>query len=125
METPVRLPTGESAKYGFGNELDVDHGHRVSGHQGGELAFNATILRFPDDKLSVAVLCNLTQGPSKRIAYHIAALFLTAISDESNQGINDVSRSALNWALLHKMKPVQIKADCYQPLGMRHRAQSR
>jgi CubicO group peptidase (beta-lactamase class C family) len=81
METLVRLLTGESAKYGFVIELDVDYGHQVSGHQGGGPAFNATPLPFPDDKLSVAVICNLTQGPSKRIAYHIAALFLPTISD--------------------------------------------
>lgn len=91
MQTPVKLNNGKETKYGFGNELDVDHGHRVAGHQGGGLAFNATLLRFPDDKLSVVVLCNLTQAPSQAIAKRIASVYLPAISDESNQGVTDTN----------------------------------
>ena len=89
MITPVKLNHGEPASYGFGNELEMDHGHRVAGHQGGGLAFNATILRFPDDKLSVIVLGNLTQAPSRRVARHIASFYIPAISDEGNRGIPD------------------------------------
>src|SRR4051812_9354653 len=87
MFAPAHLANGEEVKYGLGNEVDVDHGHRVAGHQGGGLAFNATDLRFVDDKLAVIVLCNLTQAPSRVIARHIAAFYLPDISDEGKTGI--------------------------------------
>jgi D-alanyl-D-alanine carboxypeptidase len=89
MFAPAHLANGEEVKYGLGNEVDVDHGHRVAGHQGGGLAFNATDLRFVDDKLAVIVLCNLTQAPSRVIARHIAAFYLPDISDEGKTGIED------------------------------------
>lgn len=89
MQMPAKLNSGEETKYGFANELDTDHGHAVAGHQGGGLAFNATLLRFPDDKLSVVVLSNLTQAPTQAMARRIASFYLPAISDERNRGIAD------------------------------------
>src|SRR5581483_2326875 len=74
---------------GFGNELDRDHGHRVAGHQGGGLAFNTMMLRFPDDQITVIVLGNLTQAPSKPLARRIATVFLPDLSDENNHGVPD------------------------------------
>ncbi|MBI1852480.1 MAG: beta-lactamase family protein [Planctomycetes bacterium] len=89
MATPARLMDGRETDYGFGNEVGVDHGHRFAGHQGGAIAFDATVLRFPSDGLSVIVLCNLTQAPSRTIARHIASLYLPGLSDEKNAGIED------------------------------------
>lgn len=91
MVTPARLSTGTEAPYGFGNELRMDHGHRAAGHQGGGLAYDATFLRYPEDRLTVIVLCNLTQAPSRTMARHIAALYLPDLSDERNRGIADTA----------------------------------
>jgi CubicO group peptidase (beta-lactamase class C family) len=89
MWTPARLNNGQDAPYGFGNELDMDHGHRVAGHQGGGVAFNATLLRYPNDRLTVIVLCNETHAPSRPMARHIAAFYLPEISYEHDKGIVD------------------------------------
>src|SRR5437764_5986830 len=89
MWTPARLNNGQTAPYGFGNELDTDRGHRAAGHQGGAVSFNATLLRYPDDGLTVIVLCNQTSAPSRRMARHIAALYLPALSYEHEKGIED------------------------------------
>jgi Beta-lactamase len=89
MWTPARLNSGEEAPYGFGNELDMDYGHRVAGHQGGGLAFNATLLRYPDDRLTVIVLCNLTQAPSRAMARRIASFYLPDLTAEAHKGIKD------------------------------------
>jgi CubicO group peptidase (beta-lactamase class C family) len=86
---PARLADGSATDFGLGNEIGVDHGHRFAGHQGGGLAFDATVLRFPDDALSVIVLCNLTAAPSRTIARRLACLWLPALSDEANPGIAD------------------------------------
>jgi CubicO group peptidase (beta-lactamase class C family) len=89
MWTPARLNNGQEAPYGFGNELDMDHGHRVAGHQGGGVAFNSTLLRYPNDRLTVIVLCNETHAPSRPMARHIAAFYLPEISYEHDKGIVD------------------------------------
>ncbi len=89
METPMKLTGGGEAPYGLGNELGRDHGHRFAGHQGGGMAFNTALLRFPDDRLSVIVLTNLTQAPALPIARKIAALYLPDLSDEGKPAIRD------------------------------------
>jgi CubicO group peptidase (beta-lactamase class C family) len=89
MITPAKLNNGKETSYGFGNELDTDHNHPVAGHQGGGIAFNATLRRYVSDKLSVIVLCNLTQAPSEPIARHIASIYLPGISDAGKTGIED------------------------------------
>lgn len=87
--TPGRLNNGAAVDYGFGNELSVVQGHRIAGHQGGGLAFNATFLRYVDDQLSIIVLCNLTQAPTKVMAQHLASFYIPGLSTETNQGIED------------------------------------
>jgi D-alanyl-D-alanine carboxypeptidase len=89
MWTPARLNNGQEAPYGFGNELDMDRGHRAAGHQGGAVAFNVTLLRYPDDRLTVVVLCNQTSAPSRAMARKIASFYLPALSYERDKGIED------------------------------------
>jgi CubicO group peptidase (beta-lactamase class C family) len=89
MATPTHLPDGTLAPYGLGTELDMVNGHRVVGHQGSGLGFNATLARFVDDHLTVIVLCNLTGAPSQPIARHIATLYLPALSYASEHAIAD------------------------------------
>ena len=89
MWQPTQLPNGQTAAYGLGTELDSDHGHRSVGHQGGGLAFNASVLLYPGDHVGVVVVGNLTQTPSLAMAHHIAAAYLPAISDAGNSGIAD------------------------------------
>ena len=101
MSTPAKLTNGTDAAYGFGNELGQDHGHRFTGHQGGGLAFNATLLRFPKDALTVIVLANLTQAPSREIARKVASFYLPDLSDQDKKPIADS-----NPALTQKCKTV-------------------
>ncbi len=89
MWTPARLNHGDEAPYGFGNELDQDHGHRAAGHQGGGIAFNATLLRYPEDRLTVIVLGNQTSAPTRSMARRIASFYLPALSYDKDQGIED------------------------------------
>jgi hypothetical protein len=83
------LADGSLAPYGYGNELSVDHGHRVAGHQGGALGYDATILRFPDDHLSVIVLANLRGADTRRLARRIATSYLPDLSDAGKGGVDD------------------------------------
>src|SRR5215510_422107 len=89
MWTPAKLKTGAEIDYGLGNELSEARGHRLAGHQGGGLAFNATHLVCVDDKLTVIVLTNQTSAPSKPMALHIASFFVPGLSYEQAKGIED------------------------------------
>lgn len=80
MNTPFTLNNGSKAPYGFASEVGANMGHRVSGHQGGGLAYNASLLEYPDDGVTVIVLTNLTQGRSADIARHIATFYIPGLS---------------------------------------------
>jgi D-alanyl-D-alanine carboxypeptidase len=55
-------------KYGFGQGVGVQNGHRTWSHSGGINGFSTMLTHLPDDGLTVIVLSNVAQAPSGRIA---------------------------------------------------------
>lgn len=82
--TVKEMRTEVLGSYGLGQELHMVRGHHVAGHQGGGLAFNATIARYVDDGVTVIVLCNQTSAPSEAIANHIAAMAIPSLAPEKS-----------------------------------------
>jgi CubicO group peptidase (beta-lactamase class C family) len=62
IRTPVRLNDGSEKHDGFGWSLGTASGHAVMSHGGSWQGFKAYILRFPEDRLAVAVLANLAEA---------------------------------------------------------------
>lgn len=58
MWTPVALPDGTPTRYGYGWDMWTYQGHRVVEHGGGINGFQTANMRWPDDRLYVAVLSN-------------------------------------------------------------------
>lgn len=58
METPVRLVDGTPTRFGMGLQIETAGGRRTIGHGGGDQGISAYVVRYPDDDLAVAVLCN-------------------------------------------------------------------
>src|SRR5262245_10229543 len=59
MWTPVKLNNGTNAPYGFGWRITkTNSGHSVLEHGGAWQGFASYIVRYPEDRLTVAVLCN-------------------------------------------------------------------
>lgn len=78
MWSPTKLNSGALHPYGFAWWVDPVQGHRRIGHTGETSGFNASFERFPEDKLSLVVLCNT--GESERadgIAKAIAPLYFS------------------------------------------------
>ena len=77
MWTPVKLKDGKTYPYGFGWFLNEVNGHRLIEHDGAWQGFTMNISRYVDDKLTVIVMTNLDEGPSKpdRIAHGVAGLY--------------------------------------------------
>ncbi len=64
MWTPVTLPDGTATRYGFGWGIWSYEGHAVVEHGGAINGFVSANMRWPDDRIYVAVLSNAT-GPGR------------------------------------------------------------
>jgi D-alanyl-D-alanine carboxypeptidase len=81
MWTPVRLNNGTTAPYGFGWRIaKSDSGHPVIEHGGAWQGFASYIVRYPDDRLTVAVLCNRAGASASYIAKRIAGFYFPSIA---------------------------------------------
>ena len=64
--------------YGFGWFLDPYQGRRRYSHYGETVGFRTAIQRFPDDRLTVVVLCNRSETDAPTLAAKVADLTLAA-----------------------------------------------
>jgi CubicO group peptidase (beta-lactamase class C family) len=79
--TPVRLNNGTTAPYGFGWRISkTDSGHRLLEHGGAWQGFASYISRYPDDRLSVTVLCNRGGACASYIAKCLAGFFVPTLA---------------------------------------------
>jgi CubicO group peptidase (beta-lactamase class C family) len=75
MQTTV--PTSQD--YGLGLYIENDNGMRIVEHDGRDAGYRSHLIRFPDQKLAVALLCNiaLPDAPSTwALVRDVAAVFL-------------------------------------------------
>ncbi len=69
-------PEGTAVSYGFGWFLDPYRTHPRMWHYGETMGFHSYIVRFPDDHLTIIILCNRTDIAPETFALQIADLFL-------------------------------------------------
>jgi CubicO group peptidase (beta-lactamase class C family) len=77
QEAPPTEPDGAPAAYGFGWFLNPWKGHARMWHYGETIGFRTAIQRFPDDGLTVIVLCNRADLDARALALEVAGLYLT------------------------------------------------
>ncbi len=70
------LTNGEELDYAFGLNVTEHEGKRMVTHGGAMGGYRAVLTRFPDDRFSVALLCNLSTTSPSRLALRIADLYL-------------------------------------------------
>jgi len=76
MWSPVKLNDGSTAPYGFGWGIhQAANGHRMIEHGGEFRGFTTYIVRYPDDRLTVAVLCNMAGATPSYIARRVAGMY--------------------------------------------------
>jgi CubicO group peptidase (beta-lactamase class C family) len=71
-------PEGTPVSYGFGWFLDSYRGHPRMWHYGETMGFHSYIVRFPDNHLSIIVLCNRTDMGPESLALQVADLLLVS-----------------------------------------------
>lgn len=82
MRTPVRLSDGRTFNAGFGLFMDVFRDHRLWLHNGSTVGgFSSVFYHYPDDKLTVIVLCNIDRGDAvNRIATRVASFYVPGLT---------------------------------------------
>lgn len=58
LQTPGRLNNGAPLDYALGLEVTRDHGRRLVSHSGSTGGYKTWLGRYPDEGVSIAVLCN-------------------------------------------------------------------
>jgi CubicO group peptidase (beta-lactamase class C family) len=76
QQTPGRFNDGRPHGYGLGLFIGTYKGlHEVS-HSGSTGGYSAFLTRFPEQRVSVAVLCNASGAPATEYAHQVAELYL-------------------------------------------------
>lgn len=76
LQTPARLNDGTPLEYALGLIVQRYRGVREISHGGSTAGYQTFLARFPDERLSVAVLCNTTGTNPSGYAHQVAELFL-------------------------------------------------
>jgi CubicO group peptidase (beta-lactamase class C family) len=78
QETPGRFNDGRAHGYALGLMVRTRNGLREIAHSGSTAGYRAHLTRFADQKLSVAVLCNVSSGNATQYAEAVADLYLAS-----------------------------------------------
>jgi CubicO group peptidase (beta-lactamase class C family) len=76
MQTPGALPSGKPMSYGLGLTLRTYRGLKTVSHGGSWAGYRAELLRFPEQELAVACLCNLGAANPTELARKVAEVYL-------------------------------------------------
>ena len=76
MHSMTPLNDGKPNDYAFGVVLGTHAGLPTVEHSGGDAGYATHLLRFPDQKLSVAVLCNDNRIDARELAMRTAEIYL-------------------------------------------------
>ncbi len=76
MQTPGRLSSGEAFYYAYGLGIGTYKGLREVRHSGTTASYRAFLARFPDQHVSVAVLCNAGDSTPRQTLHQVADLYL-------------------------------------------------
>ena len=76
METQGVLNDGRTIAYALGLSVGESHGLRTVSHGGATSGYRAGLVRFPDEELGVAVLCNVTNANAMGLTMDVAEIHL-------------------------------------------------
>ncbi len=75
--TTGKLNSGEQLKYASGLFVGEHKGLRMISHGGAWAGYRAELIRFPEERFSVACLCNVGSSNPSRLARQVAELYLS------------------------------------------------
>ena len=78
IQETTTLASGAQVSYAYGLVHGTHRGRRTVGHGGTDAGYRSEFLRFPEEDLAVAVLCNVRTTDPARLARDIAGAVLPA-----------------------------------------------
>jgi CubicO group peptidase (beta-lactamase class C family) len=78
QQEPGRFTDGRRHDYALGLRVGTYRGLSEISHSGATAGYRAYLSRFPDEKLAVAVLCNVSSGDATQYAHAVADLYVGA-----------------------------------------------
>lgn len=81
LQQPAKLANGHTLNYARGLTVLDFHGVREISHSGATAAYRAWLGRFPDNGLSIAVLCNAGDAAAPGLGHMIADVYLPKKAD--------------------------------------------
>jgi CubicO group peptidase (beta-lactamase class C family) len=113
------LGSGRTIAYASGVQVSSDHGQPQVVHTGATSGYRAYLSYFPDQNLSVAMLCNVTGANPGRLGSAISKIYLgddaTETERDEPEGVmlnNDqlIARTGI-WKDPRNFRPTEIKLD--------------
>jgi CubicO group peptidase (beta-lactamase class C family) len=89
MAQPARLANGATHPYNFGWFLEHSAGQEIWRHSGGWQGFQAFIIRYRGDELTIVVLANSDSGRPVTMARHVAGLLDPKLAQPQGAPIED------------------------------------
>lgn len=80
LQTRGRLNDGFEIGYAQGLRVGTYRDVREVSHGGATAGYRAFLARFPDQRLSIAVLCNVTTVDAERVVHQVADVFLEGLA---------------------------------------------
>ncbi len=90
-QEPGRFNDGRQHDYALGLYVGTYAGLREVGHSGSTAGYRAYLTRYPDQHVSVAVLCNTASGQAERYAHAVANLYLADAIKAKLAGSNSIA----------------------------------
>lgn len=76
QQEPGVFNDGKAGSYALGLVVGEYKGVREVGHSGSTAGYRAHLVRYPDQRVSVAVLCNVSSGTATQYAHAVADIYL-------------------------------------------------
>lgn len=76
LQTPGRFNDGRPHEYALGLYVREHRGLREVGHSGSTAGYRAFLARYPDQRVAVAVLCNVDRGDPEASAHRVVDMYL-------------------------------------------------
>ena len=108
-----RLTDGRTIAYAGGLRVTQWRGVAEVSHSGSTAGYQAWLGRYPDQRLSVAVLCNVTSAAATRLGHQVAAVYLRGVikEDKSTFQPGDVSALAGLYSSIHDHGTIEIRVN--------------
>jgi hypothetical protein len=125
MQTPTTLAGGNTSAYGFGLAIGQYRGVRTIEHAGNDRGAAANLVRYPDQGLSIALLCNLDTIEWIGLTQRVADIYLADVLGPSPSAATSppsrVTFSADELASREGLYRVSLNDDMFVQISVRDR----